>query len=102
MKKAILMIGAVTVMLAGFASQSFAGVSIHLGFFAPAPVYVAPAPPVYERVHPVVVEGPAYYRSPVGYNRVVREGWHRDCDRWDRDRWDRGDWRRDRAERHWR
>jgi len=103
MKKALLIIGAVTLMMAGFASQSSAGVSVHFGIFAPVPAYVVPAPIVYERVQPIVMEERVNYRVPAGYYRVEREDGYRDCDRWDRDRyWGYADWHRDRDERHWR
>ncbi|HMK56438.1 MAG TPA: hypothetical protein VK448_07375 [Dissulfurispiraceae bacterium] len=107
MKKALLIIGAVTVMLAGFASQSSAGVDVHVGVFAPLPGIIVPAPiPVYhERVVPAVVETETYYRPvPAGYHRVIyEEPYWRHHHRWDHDRYrDRhDDWRRHRADRHW-
>ena len=109
MKKGLLIIGAVVVMLAGFAAQSFAGVSVHIGLFAPTPAYVVPAPVVYERERPVIVEETVYHQVPGEYHRYNRYGWHRDCDRWEHSRWDRNRyWDRqhdrqwDRAERDWR
>jgi len=106
MKKMLLTIGVVSLMLAGFASQSFAGVNVHVGFFAPVPAVIMPAPvPVYhERIVPAVVETETYYHPvPAGYYRVEREAPYWRHDRWDHDRcWDhRCDWKRYRAERHW-
>ena len=93
MKKALLIIGAVTVMMAGFASQSSAGVNVHVGFFAPLPAVVVPAPVAvyHERVVPAVVETDTYYRNvPVGYHRVVYEEPYWRHHRWHHDRyWDR-------------
>ncbi|HMK61891.1 MAG TPA: hypothetical protein VK452_12230 [Dissulfurispiraceae bacterium] len=81
MKKALLIIGAVTVMLAGFASQSFAGTRLDIGFISPLPGLPIPVP--------VLVHEPAHER------------FHRDFDGWDHRHWGHDDWRRDRAERHW-
>jgi hypothetical protein len=107
MKKIFWIIGVASLMLTGLASQSAAGVNVHIGLFPPLPPFVVPVPPpvpVIEHVRPVVIEEPASYRVPAGYHHVDRESRYRDGDRRDRNRyWDnRADWRRERAERHWR
>lgn len=101
MKKILFIIGAVTLMLAGFTSQSSAGVNVHIGLFAPAPAYVVHEP-VYER--PAVVAEPVYYYGYYGPERYhyAREYRYRDYDRWHHDRyWDhRYDRQRDRDDRY--
>lgn len=67
MKRIIL---AATAMVGLAAAPAFAGSSFHVGFYSPAPVYMAPAPVAYVQPVPVYRTAywqPRYYGAPVSY-----------------------------------
>lgn len=85
MKKVILL-GAAIFGLSSL--PAYAGSSFHIGFFSPAPVYVAPQPAYVVEPYPVT-----YAYSYPRYSYVTYDGWERKQCRRNHNRWhNRHDW----------